>query len=211
MTRLKQFFALLSAAFFYCATSGAAPTPFVLTPSVENGAGSNEVFFSGAITNLGASNLFLNSIAINFDGAAANYLSADTNIFFANVPGILLPGETYTQSLVFGVAISPSTPPGQYTGEVTIVGGTNIFAGGNLSTQTFEISLPPASLAIASAGTNTAISWPSPPGGFVLEQNSNLTTTNWITVTNAPFQTNGLNQLNVAPLTHAEFYRLEYP
>jgi len=33
-------------------------------------------------------------------------------MFFANVPGILLPGETY-RDIVLAIAVNPATPPGQ--------------------------------------------------------------------------------------------------
>jgi len=45
----------------------------------------------------------------------------------------------------------------------------------------------------------------------VLQQNSDLTTTNWLTVTNTPTVTNGQNQAILAPPGGSEFYRLEYP
>jgi hypothetical protein len=182
---------------------------FNLTPSVQSGVGSNEVVFTGVITNTGSTTNYLNNIQITFTNPATNYLAADTNVFFANVPGILLPGETYTD-VVFGIAIRASTPRGNYTGIMTIQGGTNIFAGANLTNQAFQISLSPASLSVASAGTNLVFSWPSPPGGFVLQQISDLTTTNWTTATNMT-ATNYQN-LAILPATTngSRFYRLQY-
>jgi hypothetical protein len=185
---------------------------FTLTPAGRSGVGSNEVVFNGTLTNTSlTTNLFLNNLQISFTNAATNYLTADTNAFFANVPGILLPGETYSDA-VFGVGINPAATNGDYAGTVTIQGGTNnIFATTNLSTQTFHILLTPAALDIKRSGTNVLLKWPSPPGGFVLEQNTNLATTNWLTVTNGSIITNGLNQVVLPRPTTNKFYRLKYP
>jgi hypothetical protein len=131
-------------------------------------------------------------------------------VFFANVPGILLPGETYSD-VVFAIAINPATPPGQYFGIVTLQGGTNIFAATSLASPIFEVTLPPAALSITLSGTNLLVAWPSPPGSFGLQQNSDLTTTNWATVTNTPVVTNGQNQVILPAESSNQFYRLQYP
>jgi hypothetical protein len=144
--RLKFSMLLTGLAFLLCNVSSQADLSFSLTPAVQSGVGTNEVFFTGALTNTSLTTNFLNNIQITFTNAATNYLAADTNVFFANVPGILLPGETYTD-VVFGISVNPATPPGNYSGAVAIQGGTNIFDATNLSSQTFQISLPPATLA----------------------------------------------------------------
>ena len=77
-------------------------------------------------------------------------------MFFGNVPGILLPLETYSD-VVFGITIGPATPPGQYFGFVTIQGGTNILAATNLASPIFEVSLPPAALGISPSATNVVL------------------------------------------------------
>ena len=153
---------------------------------------------------------FLNNIQFTFTDTATNYLMADTNVFFANVPGILLPDETYND-IVFGIAINPTTPPGNYSGLVAIQGGTNIFDATSLSSQTFQVLLSPAALSAVLYGTNLLLSWPSPPGGFVLQQNAGLTTANWMAVTNVPANTNFQNQVILPPVNGNQFYRLRYP
>jgi hypothetical protein len=122
----------------------------------------------------------------------------------------LLPGENYI-GVVFGIFINSATPPGNYSGTVTVQGGTDIFAAGNLTNQTFQVTLPPAALGIASSGDNLLLSWPAPPGNFVLQQNSDLTTTNWTTVPSTPGITNYLGQVILAPAGGNQFYRLKYP
>ena len=193
------------------AVSARADLAFFLTPAAQSDVGSNEVVFTGTLINTSLTDdLFLNDIQFNFIDEAADYLAADTNAFYANVPGILLPGETYSD-VVFGITIAPATPPGQYLGSVTIQGGTNIFAATNLASPIFEVSLPPAAMGITLSGTNLVLSWPSPPGGFVLQQNADLTTTNWTAATNTPTIINQQNQVILSPANGNQFYRLEYP
>jgi len=69
-------------------------------------------------------------------------------------------------------------------------------------------------LSIMPASSNVVISWQSLSSatGCVLQENVNLTMTNWFTVTNLPVRTNGLIQV-VVPLSliSNHFYRLESP
>ncbi len=207
--RLK-FFTLLSGLLLLPALAQ-ADLASALTPATQLGIGSNQIVFTGALTNTSPTdNLFLNNVQVSFPGLATNYLAADTNIFFANVPGILLPGEIYRDA-IFGVLLSPAAPPGNYLGTITVQGGANIFATTNLSSQPFQISLPGAALKITRFSTNLVLSWPVPPADFVLQRNSNLTTTNWTTVTNTPVITNGLNQVTLSLPATNQFYRLKYP
>jgi hypothetical protein len=209
--RLKPFMLLSILALLMSVASMRADLIFVLTPATQSDVGSNEVVFTGTLINTSPTdNLFLNNIQFDFIDEADDYLEADTNVFFANIPGILLPGETYSD-VVFGITIAPATPPGQYFGVVTIQGGTNIFAANNLASPIFEISLLPVALSITNSGGNLVLSWPSPPGNFVLQQNSDLTTTNWLTMTNTPATTNSQNQVILAPAAGNQFYRLKYP
>jgi hypothetical protein len=111
-----------------------------LTPSVQYGVKSNAVVFTGTLSNTSVTaDVYLNDIQFSFTGVATNYLTAMSNAYFANVPGILSPSETYSD-VVFAVALDPSAPAGDYLGTVTIVGGTNIFAADTLASQPFEVS-----------------------------------------------------------------------
>ncbi len=131
---------LLAVALLLSVSSAHAGLTFVLTPAAQSGARSNEVVFTGTLRNTSLTdNLYLNNIQFSFTGAAANYLAGDSNAFFANVPGILLPGETYSD-VVFAVAIDAATPPGDYCGSVTIRGGSDIFAAANLVCRMFHVS-----------------------------------------------------------------------
>ncbi|MGA2787212.1 MAG: hypothetical protein ABSF60_06765 [Verrucomicrobiota bacterium] len=209
--RLKPFLLLPGLALLLSVSPARADLAFVLTPAMQSGVGSNEIFFTATLINTSLTdNLFLNDIQFDFIDEAAGYLTADTNAFFGNVPGILLPLEAYND-VVFGITIDPATPPGQYFGLVTIQGGTNIFAATNLASPIFEVSLLPAALDIAPSATNVVLSWASPPGGFELQQNSDLTTTNWLAVTNIPAVTNGRNQVTLSRTNSSQFFRLKYP
>src|SRR5882672_12338136 len=110
------------------AVSAQADLSFILSPSVKSGTGSNEVVFIGTLTNTSlATNLFLNNVQFTFTNAATNFLTANTNTFFANTPGILLSNEAYSD-VVFAIVVSAATPRGNYSGTATVLGGTNIFA-----------------------------------------------------------------------------------
>jgi hypothetical protein len=58
--------------------------------------------------------------------------------------------------------------------------------------------------------SSVLVFWPAPSDGFVLQQNTNLTTTNWVAVTNPPVVVNGEKQVTVSPLVGNRYYRLQY-
>ena len=71
---------------------------------------------------------------------------------------------------------------------------------------------PAPSLAIAHSGTNALLSWTIPSMNFTLQQNSDLTTTNWTDVGTPPVLnlTNLRNQVIASPTNGNNFYRLKY-
>jgi hypothetical protein len=208
--RLKSFMFVSALALLPAAPMRAGLT-LSMTPSAQSGLTNNEIYLTGTLANTSlTTNLFLNSVQITLNGTATNFLAADTNAFFANVPGILLPGENYND-VVFAVAVNASAHPTNFSGTVTIQGGADIFSTNNLTTQTFQVSVPPAAVVMARSGTNLIISWQSPPTGFVLQQISSLNGTNWVAATSTPVFTNGQNQVVLSPSTNSQFYRLKYP
>ncbi len=208
--RTKFFILLAVLGLLFASVSARADLSLALTPDIRPGVGSNEVVFTGLLSNTDlTTNVYLNDIQITFLDAAPNYLSAKTNAFFANVPGILLPGESYSD-VIFSVGVSSNIPPGTYSGIVTLAGGTNILDTTALTNQTFQIVITPAALNIAISGTNTLLWWPAAPVGSVLQQNADVTTPNWVTVTNTPSLTNGVDKVLV-PASSNQFYRLIYP
>jgi hypothetical protein len=165
MARTKSLLWLLWLACVLLPAVSRADPSFTLTPAVQSGAISNEAVFTGVLSNMCTTNeLFLNDIQISFSGAATNCLTADTNTFYANVPGILLAGETYSD-VVFAVGILAGTPPGDYFGTLTILGGSNIFAEVALTSLTFQVSSPAVSIV---ASTADAYKFGGIPGVFTM-------------------------------------------
>ncbi len=165
MARIKSFLGPLWLACVLLPSACWADPSFTLTPAVQSGAISNEVVFTGVLSNRCTTNeLFLNDIQISFIGVGTNYLTADTNTFYANVPGILLAGGTYSD-VVFAVGINAGTPPGDYFGMVTILGGSNIFAETALTSLTFQVSSPAINIV---ASTADAYKFGEIPGAFAI-------------------------------------------
>ena len=158
--RLKSFLSF-GLTLVLSSTAVQADVSFILTPSVQAGARSNEVVFTGILSNADPTNdLYLNDVQFIANG---NF-TTDSNAFFANVPGILSAGETYSDA-VFGVTINPTTPAGDYFGAVTILGGSNIFAASNLATQPFQISTIDVSI---TANIADAYKFGAQPGSFAV-------------------------------------------
>jgi len=67
-------------------------------------------------------------------------------------------------------------------------------------------------LNIARPNSQTVISWIVPSQDFVLEQNSDMTTTNWTDVPTTPLLnlSNLQNQVFLAPTNGSRFYRLKH-
>jgi hypothetical protein len=67
-------------------------------------------------------------------------------------------------------------------------------------------------LSIFGTSTNAAIvTWAVPASTFRLQQSSNVTTTNWVNVTNAVTTVNGTNRVTIYPATGNQYFRLIYP
>ncbi|HEV2456628.1 MAG TPA: hypothetical protein VGY98_20365, partial [Verrucomicrobiae bacterium] len=96
--------------------------------------------------------------------------------------------------------------------DTAYVGFTGSFGGDN-SVQTISnfkfISIPPQAIQVS--GNNAVITWPgSIVGNYTIQENSSLTTTNWVNMTNSiPAFINGLNQATVPTGgSNQEYYRL---
>ncbi|MDB6065425.1 MAG: hypothetical protein JWR26_1633 [Pedosphaera sp.] len=64
-------------------------------------------------------------------------------------------------------------------------------------------------LTITPTSPNVLVSWPAPSTGFNLQQNSDLSTTNWITVGQSILTTNGSNIVTVPASVGNKFFRLK--
>jgi hypothetical protein len=127
---------------------------FTLDSIVQSGNPGDELIYTGTLTNTSSNPLYLNGITFNFDNAAVPYLSGDANVFNANVPLSLAAsgsaGDSYSGA-IFGVALDPSTPPGTYTGSVTLTGGADGNANDVLGTQNFGVATPAGAVPEASS------------------------------------------------------------
>lgn len=85
--------------------------------------------------------------------------------------------------------------------------------GGSSAVQTITdftfTSIPPVAIQIHSP--NAVVSWPGVVTGYRLQQNSDLSATNWVNVTNGVMLTNGLNQVTMPMGGSDLFYRLLLP
>ena len=74
-------------------------------------------------------------------------------------------------------------------------------------------AVPAPQLCVASGPSNALISWTIPSTNFVLQQNADLTTTNWSNVTDAPARNFSTlqDQVTVSPSASCNFYRLVTP
>jgi hypothetical protein len=102
------------------------------------------------------------------------------------------PGSIYTSTNSGMTWISNNVPRQNWASIASSAdGGTSVASeevsssppsGGIYILQT----VPAPELNIAPAGSNLALSWLLPSTNFVLQQNLDLTTTNWVTLTNTP-------------------------
>ena len=108
-----------------------------------------------------------------------------------------------------GGVYSVSGTLGQHDAGGPMAGGGYSLTGGFWSL--YAVSTPGAPrLTITLTSTNTVlISWPSPSIGFVLQQNSNLASTNWVNAPQTPTDNGASVSVVVNPPTGNLFYRLQ--
>jgi hypothetical protein len=143
---------------------------------------------------------------------SVNFASGDpinVNIYYAS--GQM--SVTFTDA-VASTSFSTTMNVGDLTqvlsNDVAYVGFTGA-DGGSVASQTITnfsfVSIPP--VAVHLSGANSAlVMWPGEVAGYQLQQNSNLATTNWVTLTNAVLLSNDLNQIAVPVSSSNTFYRL---
>jgi hypothetical protein len=132
----------------------------------------------------------------------------DVSVYYAN-------GQ---MALTFSNEISLNTfSTNLMVGDLTRILGTNNAyvgftgaSGGDPAIQTITnfsfVSIPTA--AIQLDGASALISWPGVIAGYTLQQNADLSTTNWVDATSQADLTNGLYQVTVPLTVSNQFYRL---
>ncbi|MSV28103.1 MAG: PEP-CTERM sorting domain-containing protein [Bryobacterales bacterium] len=111
---------------------------FSLDSAVQSGLPGTDVIFTGTLTNLSGTDLFLTDIGYTFIAPGGLYLTPDLNFFFQNVPGVLLDGESYSD-VVFMISIAAGAPKALYKGLATILGGDTPVSSGFLAAVAFQI------------------------------------------------------------------------
>jgi hypothetical protein len=167
----------------------------------------------GISTNSGASwttnnNFNASSVASSADGskliagnASGIYVSTDLGMTWiqeTNITGSIACSADGNKLVVATQSLTTSP------------GGALFFIPGPIYTS---FSTPTPSMNITPANGNLMLSWIIPSTNFVLQQNSDLTTTNWTDVTNTPVLnlTNLQNEVILSPPGSNVFYRLKTP
>jgi len=66
-------------------------------------------------------------------------------------------------------------------------------------------------LTITHSGNSVIVSWPAPSTGWVLQQNGNVVSTNWIASGYTISTSGGTNSVTITPPSGKLFFRLMYP
>jgi len=99
---------------------------------------------------------------------------------------------------------------GRYDLQVWKAGGLNIVSAAEPYALAFEFFSD--TLEVIQSGTNTALTWPLYPAGFVVEATTNLISPNWTTNNLPPATiTNSRNSLLLSPTNAYQFFRLREP
>jgi hypothetical protein len=191
--------------------SSADGVKLVAVNQLENGAAPGHVYTSadsGATwTSNGLATCLWQSVAV----------SADGNTIVAGGSPINNPCDVYV-STNFGVSWVSNTLSSDFFGGYVLAvnssaDGGKFFASslGGLICSSQSIVAP--QLKLASLTCNLNLSWIVPSTNFVLQQNLDLTTTNWMDVTNTPALNlaNLQNEIVLSPSNSSGFYRLRTP
>ena len=110
-----------------------------------------------------------------------------------------------------GGVYSVSGTVGQHDAGEAMTGGNYSLTGGLWALYAVQTPGAPT-LYIQQAGTNAVLYWGANANGFLLENNTSLTTPNgWSTVSPAPVAINGFNYVTNAIAPGNKFYRLHHP
>jgi hypothetical protein len=110
-----------------------------------------------------------------------------------------------------GSVYSLSGTIGQHDAAAPVSGGNYSLTGGFWALYSVQTPGAPL-LTITRTATNTAIvSWPSSATGFSLQQNADLSTTNWVASAETVNNNGTVSFIIVRPPTGNRFYRLKSP
>lgn len=110
-----------------------------------------------------------------------------------------------------GGVYSVSSTIGQHVAGGSLTGGGYSLAGGFWALYAVPTTSAPL-LSIFLSGTNTVVvAWTAPSTGWTLQQNTNLLSGTWITLSNTVNTVSGQNQVIFAPAIGDRFLRLQSP
>jgi hypothetical protein len=190
------------------ATSPAGPVgTSPITPSVEL---ELNIYAGNGIGGVG--------IALGTNGSVSNVT--------VTTPVVINSGDAINVALtylgrVLTVNLTDSTAGTQFTMTTNVnipavVGGSTAYVGftgstgGSSSIQTvtdFSFQSIPT-LTIQPSGNNAVLSWPTDVGSFVLQETSNIASTNWAAATNVSVTVGNQNEVTVSPTGARQFFRL---
>jgi len=137
--------------------------------------------------------------------------SADGNALLAATDRGVLYASTNT-----GTVWMSTNSPYPYFGSAASADGKKLIAMGTTGNQGDLYTLqftPTPHLNLKTSSSNLAFSWTVPSTKFVVQQNSDLSTTNWVTLTNVPVLnlTNLQHEVIMSPVGGSGYYRLVTP
>jgi photosystem II stability/assembly factor-like uncharacterized protein len=144
-------------------------------------------------------NIFGTSIACSADG---------TRLVLAGF------AEQIWTSADSGMTWATNNAPSGWHGVASSADGCKLLAVGSGSPGVWVGNITPSpQLNVQPTNGKLAFSWTVPSTNFVLQQNLDLTTTNWVTQTNAPTLnlTNLHNEITLSPSNGGGFFRLSAP
>jgi photosystem II stability/assembly factor-like uncharacterized protein len=152
-------------------------------------------------TSTNAPNENWSSVAVSADGSKIVAVSAGNGIYTSTDSGNTWTSNNVPNPAWISVASSAD-------GNKLVAGAYN-FGGGIGGIWTLQVT-PRPQLNVALSDTNLVFSWIVPSTNFVLQQNLDLTTTNWLSLTNTPvLNLTNLNDEVVLSLTNSSgFFRL---
>jgi hypothetical protein len=109
----------------------------------------------------------------------------------------------------YGITWNNNSPSIGWLSVASSADGNELWVGQNQGIWICR-STPSPQLNLAPSDTNLALSWLVPSTNFVLQQNSDLATTNWVALTNTTTLnlTNLQNQVLLSPTNSSGFFRL---
>jgi hypothetical protein len=122
-------------------------------------------------------------------------------------------GAIYTSPDSGATWLSNSVPTQSWEAVASSADGGKLITGGYNTVLYTSQSTPALSLDIVSSNNGLTLSWVIPSMKFVLQQNSDIMTANWMDATNLPTLnlTNLKNEVILSPTNSSGFFRLKTP